>query len=93
LRQKEKNRIKRTCLNYTFRKMDIDNVGREEEVCTAATMMVIHVQRAPAEAEELVGNVEVLADIAEQEPELQESLGQLVSNMRAKGTLANYNTA
>jgi hypothetical protein len=76
-------------LNYTFRKMDIDNVGREEEVGTAATMMVIHVQRAPAEAAELVGNVEVLADIAEQEPELQESLGQLVSNTRAKGTLAN----
>jgi hypothetical protein len=73
--------------------MDIDNMGREEEVRTAATMMVIHVRRAPAEAAELVRNVEVLADIAEQEPELQESLGQLVSNMRAKGTLANYNTA
>ncbi len=72
--------------------MDINNVGREEEVCTAATTMVIHVQRAPAETAELVDDVEVLADIAEREPELQESLGQLVSNMKAKETLANYNT-
>ncbi len=73
--------------------MDINNIGREEEVCTAATAMVIQVQRTPAETAELVGDVGVLADIAEREPELQESLEQLVSNMKAKGTLANYNTA
>ncbi len=35
------------------------------------TTMVIQIQRAPAEAVELVGDVEVLADIVEQEPELQ----------------------
>jgi hypothetical protein len=79
-------------LAYYFRKMDINNVGNEE-VCSVVMTMVIQIQRAPAEAVELVGDVEVLADIVEQEPELQESLGQLVSNMRAKGTLANYNTA
>jgi hypothetical protein len=79
-------------VNFVSRIIDVNNVGREEEV--VAEELVIYTQRqATPETMDLVGDVEVLADIVNREPGLQASLGQLVGNMRAKGTMTNYNEA
>jgi hypothetical protein len=55
--------------------MDVNNVGREEEVVAeepVAEELVIYTQRqATPETMDLVGDVEVLADIVSREPGLR----------------------
>jgi hypothetical protein len=66
-------------VNLFFRIMDVNNVGREEEVVAeelVAEELVLYTQRqATPETTDLVGDVEVLADIVNREPGLQVSLG------------------
>jgi hypothetical protein len=56
-----------------FRKMDVNNVGREVEVRVEEMTLMVQMQQNPAETEELLGDVEVLADRVDMEPGLSEA--------------------
>jgi hypothetical protein len=45
--------------------MDVDNVGREEVVVAEEMVLFTQIRQAPMETMDLVGEVEVLADIVD----------------------------
>jgi hypothetical protein len=63
---------------YVFQENGCHNVGREVEVRVEEMMLMVQMQQNPAE---LLGDVEVLADLVDMEPGLPELLGQPVGNI------------